>query len=184
MFNRCSPKMPNYFEYRPISKGVRWARSGISQQKEALLERGLVYVNQHDEDYLMQTASSLAVQRLYIILSNYFDHLFLFRFRFISIVARGLKITGCCISHCHLKVLSLAQFSSLCMYLYAFLLPKTVCCSELTGHSLRSFPVCRPFQVQSIERLCSILPDFNWQHARAVPQRQLGFLYAWMSLRI
>ena len=25
--------------------------------------------------------------------------------------------------------------------------------------------------------LCSILPDFNWQRARAVPQRQLDFLY-------
>jgi len=24
--------------------------------------------------------------------------------------------------------------------------------------------------------LCSILPDFNWQRTRAVPQRQLGFL--------
>ena len=40
-----------------------------------------------------------------------------------------------------------------------------------------SFAGCRPFQVQSVEHLCSILPDFNWQRARAVPQRQLGFLY-------
>ena len=51
--------------------------------------------------------------------------------------------------------------------------------NDLEGHSLRSFPVCRPFQVQSIEHLCSILPDFNWQHARAVPQQQLGFLLEW-----
>jgi len=42
----------------------------------------------------------------------------------------------------------------------------------------RLYPSCRPFQVQSIEHLCSILPDFNWQRARVVPQRQLGFLYA------
>jgi len=30
--------------------------------------------------------------------------------------------------------------------------------------------------VQSVEHLCSILPDLNSQRARAVPQRQLGFL--------
>ena len=35
---------------------------------------------------------------------------------------------------------------------------------------------CQIFQVQSVEHLCSILPDFNWQRARAVPQLQLGFL--------
>ena len=32
--------------------------------------------------------------------------------------------------------------------------------NDLEGHSPRSFPVCRPFQVQSVEHLCSILPDF------------------------
>ena len=35
--------------------------------------------------------------------------------------------------------------------------------NDLEGHSARSFPVCRPFQVQSVEHLCSILLDFNWQ---------------------
>ena len=40
----------------------------------------------------------------------------------------------------------------------------------------RSFPGCRSFEVQSVEHLCSILPDLNWEHARAVPERQLGFL--------
>ena len=54
--------------------------------------------------------------------------------------------------------------------------PVLVTLNDLEGHSPRSFPVCRPFQVQSVEHLCSILPDFNWQHARAVSQRQLGFL--------
>ena len=46
----------------------------------------------------------------------------------------------------------------------------------------RSFTVCRPFQVQSVEHLCSILPDFNWPRARAVPQRQLGFLSSSVKL--
>ena len=36
----------------------------------------------------------------------------------------------------------------------------------------RSFTGCRPFQVHSVKHLCSILPVFNWQHARMVPQRQ------------
>ena len=44
--------------------------------------------------------------------------------------------------------------------------------NDLEGH----FPVA-PFQVQSVEHLCSILPDFNSQRARAVRQRQVGFLY-------
>ena len=46
----------------------------------------------------------------------------------------------------------------------------------------RSFPCCRPFQVQSVEHLCSILPDFNWQRDRASPQRQLGFLSSSVKL--
>ena len=33
----------------------------------------------------------------------------------------------------------------------------------------RSFAGCRPFQMQSVEHLCSILHDFNWQCARTVP---------------
>jgi len=41
----------------------------------------------------------------------------------------------------------------------------------------RSFAGCRPFQVQFVKHLCSILPDFNWHRVRAVPLRQLGFLY-------
>ena len=60
--------------------------------------------------------------------------------------------------------------------------PVLVTLNDLEGHCLRSFPICRPFQVQSIKHLCSILPDFNWQHARVVPQRQLGFLYCdWLD---
>jgi len=43
---------------------------------------------------------------------------------------------------------------------------------------LRSFTSCRPFQAQSVEHLYKILPDFNWQRARAVHRRQLGFLYS------
>ena len=35
----------------------------------------------------------------------------------------------------------------------------------------RSFAGCRPFQVQAVEHLCSILPDFSWQRPRAVPQQ-------------
>ena len=61
--------------------------------------------------------------------------------------------------------------------------PVLVTLNDLEGHSLRSFPVCRPFQVQSIEHLCSIFPDFNWQHARAVLQRQLGFLCVLVAAR-
>ena len=41
----------------------------------------------------------------------------------------------------------------------------------------RSFPGSRSFKVEFVEHLCSILPDFNWQRAHAVYQRQLGFLY-------
>ena len=49
----------------------------------------------------------------------------------------------------------------------------------------RSFASCRPFQVQSVKHLCSILPDFYWQRACAVPQRQLGFLLFewWLCLK-
>ena len=42
--------------------------------------------------------------------------------------------------------------------------PVLVTLNDLEGHFPRSFPLCRPFQVQSVEHLCSILPDFNWQH--------------------
>ena len=52
--------------------------------------------------------------------------------------------------------------------------PVFVILNDLEGHSPRSFPVCMPFQVQFVEQLCSSLPDFNWQRARAVPRRQLG----------
>ena len=60
--------------------------------------------------------------------------------------------------------------------------PVLVTLNDLEGHSPRSFPVCRPFQLQSVEHVCSILSDFNWQRARAVPQRQLGFLYQHSSI--
>ena len=33
------------------------------------------------------------------------------------------------------------------------------------------------FSSAILKHLCSILSDFNWQHARAVPQQQLGFLF-------
>ena len=33
----------------------------------------------------------------------------------------------------------------------------------------RSLIGCRPFQMQSVKHLCSILHDFNWQRARTVP---------------
>ena len=46
----------------------------------------------------------------------------------------------------------------------------------------RSFTSCRPFQVQSVEHLRSILPEFNWPHARVVPQWQLGFLSSSVKL--
>ena len=49
--------------------------------------------------------------------------------------------------------------------------PVLVTLNDLEGHS----PVAGLY-VQSVEHLCSILPVFNWQRARAVPQRQLGFL--------
>ena len=35
-----------------------------------------LYVNQHDEDYLMKTTSDLALRRRCYLLSNYFDLLF------------------------------------------------------------------------------------------------------------
>ena len=38
--------------------------------------------------------------------------------------------------------------------------------------------------MQSVEHLCSILPDFNWQCARVVPQRQLGFLFKMLWLLV
>ena len=41
------------------------------------------------------------------------------------------------------------------------------------GHS----PVAGLFQVQFVEHVCSILPDFNRQRARAVPQPELGFSF-------
>ena len=55
--------------------------------------------------------------------------------------------------------------------------PVLVTLNDLEGDFPRSFSLCRPFQVQSVAHLCSILPDFNSQRTRAVPQRQLGFLY-------
>ena len=60
--------------------------------------------------------------------------------------------------------------------------PVLLTLDDLEGHFPRSFPLCRPFQVQSVEHLCSILPDFNWQRARVVSQRQLGFLYLFIGL--
>jgi len=39
--------------------------------------------------------------------------------------------------------------------------------NDLKGHS--HFTGCRPFQMQSVEHLCSSLHDFNWQCARTVP---------------
>ena len=42
----------------------------------------------------------------------------------------------------------------------------------------RSFDGFRPFQVQSVEHLYSIVPDFYWHRARAVPRRQLSFLFS------
>ena len=47
--------------------------------------------------------------------------------------------------------------------------------NDVEGHSPRSFPVRRPFQVQSVEHLCSILPDFNWQRLRG-PSVAVGLL--------
>ena len=49
--------------------------------------------------------------------------------------------------------------------------------------TLKIISGCRPFQVQSVDHLCSIWPDFNWHRARAVPQRQLGFLSPSVKLR-
>ena len=43
-----------------------------------------------------------------------------------------------------------------------------------------SFAGCRPFEVQSVEHLCSILPSFNCQRACVVCQQQLGFLLQWV----
>ena len=40
---------------------------------------------------------------------------------------------------------------------------------------------CRPFQMQSVEHLCSILHDFNWQRARTVPLHQQSFLLTWVK---
>jgi len=42
--------------------------------------------------------------------------------------------------------------------------PVLVTLNDLEGHFPRSLPVWRPFQLQSVEHLCSILPDLNWQH--------------------
>jgi len=42
--------------------------------------------------------------------------------------------------------------------------PVLVTLNDLEGHFPRSLPFSRPFQVQSVTHLRSILPDFNWQH--------------------
>ena len=43
--------------------------------------------------------------------------------------------------------------------------------------TLKVIPRLQAFSSAIRRTFCSILPDFNRQRARAVPQRQLGFLY-------
>ena len=56
--------------------------------------------------------------------------------------------------------------------------PVLVTLNGLEGHS----PVAGLFKCNLSNILCSILPDFNWQCARAVPERQLGFLSSSVKL--
>ena len=55
--------------------------------------------------------------------------------------------------------------------------PVLVTLNDLEGHFPRSFPLCRPFQVQSVEHFCSILPD----SADSVLAR---FLWSWMKVNV
>ena len=48
----------------------------------------------------------------------------------------------------------------------------------VTLNDLEVIPRLQVFSSAIRRTFCSILPDFNWQRARAVPQRQLGFLFS------
>ena len=58
--------------------------------------------------------------------------------------------------------------------------PVLVTLNDLEGHSPNSFTVCRPFQVQSVEHLCSIL---LYRFQLAALHDQLSPKWAWLRSR-
>ena len=57
--------------------------------------------------------------------------------------------------------------------------PVLVTLNDLEGHSrVAGLFKCNPSNISAV-----FLPDFHWQRARAVPQRQLGFLSLSVKLR-